>query len=129
VDASQPAPGSVDAYIAAFPPEVQAILQQIRSTVRAVAPEAQETIKYQMPTFTLNGKNLVHFAAFKGHIGFYPAPPGDAGLGEELAAYTSGKGTLKFPLDQPIPLALIEKTVRYRMGQRQKRRAGGPTDS
>jgi len=129
VDGSEPAPGSVDAYIAAFPPEVQAILQLIRATVRQVAPEAQETIKYQMPTFTLNGRNLVYFAAFKSHIGFYPAPPSDAGLGEELAAHTSGKGTLKFPLDRPIPLALIERTVRYWMGRRQKRHAGGPTDS
>jgi uncharacterized protein YdhG (YjbR/CyaY superfamily) len=107
------APKSIDEYIAGFPPEVQEILQRIRATVREAAPEARETIKYEMPTFTLNG-NLVHFAAFKKHIGFYPAPRGVEDLEDEVARYRGAKSSLRFPLDEPIPFDLITKIVHLR---------------
>jgi uncharacterized protein YdhG (YjbR/CyaY superfamily) len=104
---------NIDAYIAGFPEEVQTALQQVRAAVKAAAPEATEAIKYAMPTFVLNG-NLVHFAAYKHHIGFYPVPTGDAAFDKLLSPYkTSGKGTVQFPLDQPMPVALIAKIVQY----------------
>lgn len=108
------APQTIDEYIAGFPKDVQTILQKIRRTVRKAAPEAEETIKYQMPTFTLQG-NLVHFAAFKKHIGFYPVPTGIEKFKKELAAYESGKGSVQFPLDQPIPYGLISRIVKFRV--------------
>jgi uncharacterized protein YdhG (YjbR/CyaY superfamily) len=108
------APGTIDEYIAGFPPKVQAILQKIRLTIRQAAPDAEETISYQMPTFTLHG-NLVHFAAFKNHIGFYPVPTGIEKFKQELAAYEGGKGSVKFPLDQPIPYDLIGRIVKFRV--------------
>ena len=110
----QSAPKTIDEYIAGFPPDVQAILQKIRLTIRKAAPDAKETISYQMPTFTLNG-NLVHFAAFKTHIGFYPVPTGIEQFKTELAAYKQGKGSVQFPLDQPIPYGLISKIVKFRV--------------
>jgi uncharacterized protein YdhG (YjbR/CyaY superfamily) len=112
--AGQPAVRTIDAYIAAFPNDVQAILEQIRMTIRETVPDAQETISYQMPTFTLNGQYLVHFAAYKKHIGLYPAPTGVTEFHEALAVYGAGKGTLKFPLDQPIPFDLIRRFVAFR---------------
>ena len=108
------APATIDAYIAAFPDDVQAILQQIRCTVHDAAPEATEAISYQMPTFKLHG-NLVHFAAFKSHIGFYPVPSGIEAFQEELAAYKQGKGSVQFPLDRPMPYDLIRRIVEYRV--------------
>jgi uncharacterized protein YdhG (YjbR/CyaY superfamily) len=108
-------PPTIDAYIAEFSPEVQAILQKIRATIRQAAPRAEEKISYQMPTFTLNGKNLAHFAAFKKHIGFYPTPRGIAAFKDDLAAYKGAKGSVQFPVDQPIPYALIRKIVKYRV--------------
>jgi len=105
---------TIDEYIAGFPEEVQAVLEQIRATVKEVVPQAAETIKYDMPTFVLNG-NLVHFAAFKKHIGFYPAPTGDPAFEEELSGYKQGKGSVQFPLDQPMPLNLIIKIVKDRV--------------
>ena len=110
----QTAPTTIDEYIAGFPPDVQAILQKIRATIRTAAPQAEETIKYQMPTFTLHG-NLVHFAAFKNHIGFYPVPTGIEAFKKELSIYQSGKGSVQFPLDQPIPYGLISKIVKFRV--------------
>ena len=110
----QSAPATIDEYIAGFPPDVQAILQKIRSTIRKAAPSAEETIKYQIPTFTLQG-NLVHFAAFKKHIGFYPTPAGTEKFKKELAVYKSAKGSVQFPLDQPIPYGLISKIVKFRV--------------
>lgn len=104
----------IDAYIASFPPNVQEILQQIRQTIREAAPDAQETISYQMPTFTLHG-NLVHFAAFRKHIGFYPIPTGIEAFKDELAVYKQGKGSVQFPLDQPIPYDLISRIVTFRV--------------
>jgi len=112
----QKAPKNIDEYIAGFPPEIQEILQKIRLTIRKAAPKAEEAIKYMMPTFTLNG-NLVHFAAFKNHIGFYPAPKGIEAFKDELAAYELSKGTIRFPLDKPIPYTLIGKIVKLRVTQ------------
>jgi uncharacterized protein YdhG (YjbR/CyaY superfamily) len=107
-------PTTIDEYIAGFPPDVQAILQKIRATIRQAAPQAEEAIKYQIPTFVLNG-NLVHFAAFKQHIGFYPTPTGMEQFHKELAAYNSSKGAVQFPLDKPIPYGLISKIVKFRV--------------
>jgi uncharacterized protein YdhG (YjbR/CyaY superfamily) len=107
---------TIDEYIAAFAPEVRKILEKIRQTIRKVAPDAQETISYQIPTFKLNG-SLVHFAAFKKHIGFYPPVRGDAKLMKAIAPYAGEKGNLQFPLDQPIPYDLIEKIATLRVKQ------------
>lgn len=104
---------SIDAYIADYPPGIQEKLEAMRRTIRGAAPEAKEIISYQMPTFYLNG-NLVHFAAFKQHIGFYPAPSGIEAFREELAAYKGAKGSVQFPLDQPLPLELVRRIVAFR---------------
>lgn len=109
-----PGARDIDAYIAGFPEDVQEILQKIRATIRREAPGAQEAIKYGMPTFVLNG-NLIHFAAYKGHIGLYPAPRGNAKFKDELSAYEGGKGTVKFPLDKPVPYDLICRIVKFRV--------------
>jgi uncharacterized protein YdhG (YjbR/CyaY superfamily) len=111
---SQSAPKDIDQYIAAFPKNVQDRLQRIRRTIRKAAPDAEEAIKYRMPTFTLNG-NLVHFAAFKNHIGFYPAPRGIEKFKKELFAYEGAKGSVRFPLEKAVPLALISKIVKFRV--------------
>jgi uncharacterized protein YdhG (YjbR/CyaY superfamily) len=113
-------PKDIDEYIANVPQDVQEVLEKIRLTVRQAAPEAKETIKYEMPTFTLNG-NLVHFAAFKTHIGFYPPPTGLASHKNELAAYSGPKGSLMFPLDQPIPYDLIREIVTFRVKENLER--------
>ena len=110
----QTAPKNIDEYIAGFPDDVQEILEKIRMTIRKAAPEAEETISYQIPAFTLKGRHLVYFAAFKKHVGFYPTPIGNAEFKEELSVYGAGKGTAKFPLDQPIPFGLIRKIVKFR---------------
>lgn len=110
------APKSIDDYIAGFSPEVQAILQRIRLTIGKTAPDAQETISYQIPAFELHGA-LVYFAAFKNHIGFYPPVRGDARLEKRVSRYAGEKGNLRFPLDQPIPYDLIEGIVKLRMKQ------------
>jgi uncharacterized protein YdhG (YjbR/CyaY superfamily) len=107
---------SIDEYIAGFPKDVQMLLESIRATIRKAAPAAEETIKYAIPTFTLEG-NLVHFAAFKNHIGFYPAPTGIEAFKKETAQYEAGKGTMQFPLDHPLPLALVSKIVKFRVAQ------------
>lgn len=109
-------PGNIDEYIASFSPEVQAILERIRLTIRNAAPGARETISYKMPAFRLNGV-LVYFAAFRKHIGFYPPVRGDAKLQKAIAAYAGEKGNLRFPLDQPIPFDLIERIVKLRVKQ------------
>ncbi len=109
-------PADIDEYIAAFPAEVQRILKMIRKTIRKAAPEAVEAISYRIPTFRLGGKNLVHFAAFKSHISVYPAPRDSEELGEEIAAYKGGKGTVQFPIGSELPLDLIGRIVRYRLG-------------
>jgi uncharacterized protein YdhG (YjbR/CyaY superfamily) len=107
-------PKTIDEYIAKFPKDVQEILEKIRLAVRKAAPGAEETIKYRMPTFTLQG-NLVFFAAFKKHIGFYPPTTGDEQFNQELSAYQGPKGSLKFPLNKPIPYDLIGKIVTIRV--------------
>ena len=107
-------PKNIDDYIAGFPQEVQQKLEKIRETIRDAAPDAVEKISYQMPTFALEG-NLVHFAAFKHHIGFYPAPRGIEAFQEELSAYEGGKGSVQFPLDEPIPYDLISRIVAFRV--------------
>ena len=109
-------PKSIDEYITLFSPEVQAILEQIRSTIRNAAPDAKETISYQIPAFTLNGA-LVYFAAFKNHIGFYPPVRGNARLEKAISPYAGEKGNLRFPLDHPIPYGLIERIVKHRVKQ------------
>lgn len=107
---------TIDAYIAAFPEDIQERLQAIRATIRAAAPEATEAISYGMPTFRLYG-NLVHFAAFKNHIGFYPAPSGIENFKEQLVSYKTSKGALQFPLDRPIPHELVAEIVRFRVDE------------
>ena len=120
MDTNQPEPRTIDEYILSFPPDVQEILQKIRAIIHAIAPDAQETIKYRMPTFTLNG-NLVHFAAYKNHIGFYPVPTGIEAFKEELSAYEGGKGSVQFPLDQPIPYDLIRRIVEFRVNENRQK--------
>jgi uncharacterized protein YdhG (YjbR/CyaY superfamily) len=110
----------INAYINQFPKEIQDILEEIRKTIHQAAPEAKEAIKYGMPTFVLNG-NLVHFAAFKNHIGFYPAPTGIDAFINELEIYRTGKGTIQFPIGKPIPFDLISKVVKYRMEENLKK--------
>lgn len=107
-------PENIDAYIAGFPGDVQKSLELVRKTVKQAAPGAEETIKYNMPAFT-TGKNLVYFAAFKNHIGFYPAPTDDPDYKNDLAGYKTGKGSVQFPLDRPMPLGLIVKIVNWRL--------------
>ena len=108
------APKNIDDYVASFSPEIQSILEKIRLTIRKAAPDAEEKISYRIPTFTLDG-NLVHFAAFKKHIGFYPPVRGDEKLKKEITAYAGEKGNLRFPLDNRIPYALISKIVKVRV--------------
>jgi uncharacterized protein YdhG (YjbR/CyaY superfamily) len=113
---------TIDEYIAGFSSDVQKILQKIRTTIKKAAPKAEETISYAIPTFRLNG-NLVHFAAFKKHIGFYPPIKGDAELKKAIAPYAGPKGNLQFPLDAPIPYALITRIVKRRVKENSERAA------
>jgi uncharacterized protein YdhG (YjbR/CyaY superfamily) len=115
-------PTTIAEYIAAYPPEVRAILQKIRTTISNAAPDAEETISYRIPAFKQNGI-LVYFAAFKHHIGFYPPVKGDANLMKALARYAGEKGNLQFPLDQPIPYALIKRIVTFRVKQNRAKTA------
>lgn len=107
---------SVDNYIKAYPKEVQLLLKQMRTTIKKAAPKAEEKIGYGIPTFTLNG-NLVHFGAFKSHIGFFPGPGGILAFKKELEAYKTSKGTIQFPFEKKLPLALVTKIVRLRVKQ------------
>ena len=113
-------PRNIDEYIASFSPEVQSILEKIRSTIKKAAPEAEEKISYQIPTFALMG-NLIHFAAFKKHIGLYPPVKGDEKINAALSRYKGEKGNLKFPLDEPIPYALISRVVKFRVKEQLER--------
>lgn len=106
---------SIDEYIKTFPEDVQIILTKMRKTIQAVAPRSVEGISYGIPTFKLNGKNLVHFAGWKTHIGFYPAPSGASTFSKELARYKAGKGSAQFPLDEPIPFELVKRIVIFRV--------------
>jgi uncharacterized protein YdhG (YjbR/CyaY superfamily) len=106
---------TIDGYIASFPKETQGKLQKIRQTLKKAAPEAFEAISYQIPTFKVNGRNLVHFAAWKEHIGFYATPSGNAAFKKELLKYKVAKGSIQFPLDEPIPYDLITQIARFRV--------------
>ncbi len=106
---------TINAYIKVFPKDVQPVLKKVRTTIKAVVPKADEAIKYAIPTFIVNGKNLVHFAAYKNHIGFYPAPSAIVKFKKELAKYETSKGAIKFPLTEPIPYPLIKKITQYRL--------------
>jgi uncharacterized protein YdhG (YjbR/CyaY superfamily) len=114
-------PKTIDDYIAGFPADVQAILQMVRQTISKAAHEAEETISYQIPTFKLHGKYLIYFAGYQKHIGLYPVPRGSEKFKRELAAYGGGKGTLRLPLDQPIPYGLITRIVKFRIRDNQER--------
>jgi uncharacterized protein YdhG (YjbR/CyaY superfamily) len=109
---------SVDAYISTFPPDVQTVLQTARDTIRAAAPDAKESISYQIPTFSINGRPVVYLAGWKKHISLYPMPELDETLGSQLAPYSSGKGTAKFGLGKPIPHELITILVQRLVAQR-----------
>jgi uncharacterized protein YdhG (YjbR/CyaY superfamily) len=113
---------NIDEYISDFPKDVQEILEKMRKTIREAAPDAEEAIKYQIPTFVLNG-NLVHFAAYKNHIGFYPAASGIEQFKDELSVWEISKGTVRFPLDQPIPLELIGRITKFRVQENLNRAA------
>jgi uncharacterized protein YdhG (YjbR/CyaY superfamily) len=124
MDTAQSVPSTMDEYIAGFPPGVREDLQAIRAAVRDAAPEAEETIKYGMPTFVLDG-NLVYFAAFKKHIGFYgtSVEMGGGVLRDEISAYAGPKGSLKFPFGQPVPLDLVRRIVKIRIADNRERAA------
>jgi uncharacterized protein YdhG (YjbR/CyaY superfamily) len=111
---------SMDEYIASFPQETQKVLEEVRATIKAVAPDAKEKISYQIPTFELNGRNLIHFAGWKKHVSLYPVPAGDEAFEKKISKYVAGKGTLKFPLDKPLPMKLISKIVEYRVADNLK---------
>jgi uncharacterized protein YdhG (YjbR/CyaY superfamily) len=111
---------SMNEYIGTFPEDIQKILQELRATIKAAAPDAEEKISYQMPTFALKG-NLVHFAAFKNHIGLYPTPSGTQAFKRELSIYQGAKGSIKFPIDKPLPLKLISKIVKFRVAENLKK--------
>ena len=112
---------TIDEYIKIFPQDVQSILERMRQTIRKATPEAVESISYQMPTFELNGKNLVYFAGYKNHIGFYPVPSGIRAFKKELSQYKTGKGSLQFPIDKPVPYDLVKKIVMFRVKENMKK--------
>ena len=111
---------SIDEYIAACPEQAQSYMQKIRETIKAVAPDAKEKISYQIACFELNGKNLVHFAGWKRHVSMYPTPAGTEAFNKEIAKYAGGKGTTKFPLNEPLPLKLIRQIVKLRVADNLK---------
>ncbi len=108
-------PTDIDEYISGFPKEVQALLEKMRGTIRKAAPEAQETISYNVPAFTLGGKKLVWFAAFKSHVGFYPGAAAIAAFKEELSRYKTARGSAQFPFKDPLPLDLVSRIVKFRV--------------
>ena len=112
---------NVDDYIASFPIETQAILEQVRATIKKAAPAAEESISYAMPAYKFNGKPLVYFAGYEKHIGFYATPTGHEAFEKELSIYKQGKGSVQFPLDKPIPLYLIERITKFRVEENLKK--------
>jgi uncharacterized protein YdhG (YjbR/CyaY superfamily) len=120
------ASSTIDEYIAGFPKNIQEILEKLRAAISKAAPAAKETINYAIPTFTLNG-NLVHFAAFRNHIGFYPAPSGIKAFEKELSVYEGAKGSVKFPIDKPLPLGLVRKIVKFRVEENLEKAKGKNT--
>jgi uncharacterized protein YdhG (YjbR/CyaY superfamily) len=115
-------PGTIDQYIATFPPDVRAVLEQVRTTIRKAAPDAAEAMKYGVPTFVL-GENLVHFGGFKTHVGFYPSPSAIEAFKKELSVYEGAKGSVKFPFDRRMPLALIRRIVKFRVQEARQKTA------
>ena len=113
---------TIDEYIESFPENVQDILEELRDTIRKTAPGVAESISYQMPTFKLDRKRLAYFSAWKNHIGFYSIPVGDAAFRKELSPYSGDKGSLRFPMDKPIPYDLVKKIVMFRMREIQQKR-------
>jgi len=111
---------SIDEYIAGFPEETQRALMEIRATIKAIFPKAEERISYKMPAFKLNGEYFIHFSAWKNHIGMYPIPEGNAAFQKEIEPYRSAKSSLNFPLDKPMPLKLIGKVVKFRVAENLK---------
>ena len=120
MDKDQAIPRTIDEYIAGFPPDIQAILEKIRTTIRKAAPQAEEAIGYRMPTFKLYG-NLVHFAAYAHHVGFYPTSSGIERFSRELSRFKTSRGTIQFPLDDPIPYELIARITRFRVEENRTR--------
>lgn len=112
---------SIDEYISIFPKDIQKILEEVRGTIKAAAPETEEKISYGIPTFTLNGKYLIYFAGWKNHISIYPIPTGSEAFNKQVSKYVEGKGTLKFPLDKPLPLKLITKIVKLKVAEHRKK--------
>jgi uncharacterized protein YdhG (YjbR/CyaY superfamily) len=115
MQSKQAAPKTIDEYIANYPKDIQALLKKMRQTIKKAAPNAEEKINYGIPTFTLAGRNLVHFGASKNHVGFYPTPSGIKQFEKELSVYEGAKGSVQFPFDQPIPYPLITKIVKFRV--------------
>ena len=115
---------SIDEYIAACPPDSQDYLRQIRKLIRSLVPDAKEKISYQMAAFERNGKNLIHFAGWKQHVSLYPVPAGSEAFERQIAKYAGGKGTLKFPLDEPLPIKLIERVVKLHLEANKKENQG-----
>lgn len=121
MDASRKQFKTMDEYINTFPQDVQRILNELRQTIKEAAPGTEEMINYQIPTFTLHG-NLVHFAAFENHIGFYPTPSGMEAFKKELSSYKGAKGSVQFPINEPLPLPLIRRIVEYRVKENMERK-------
>jgi uncharacterized protein YdhG (YjbR/CyaY superfamily) len=115
---------SVDEYIAACPPESQAYLQEIRKLIRTLVPDAKERISYQIAAFERNGKNLIHFAGWKKHVSLYPVPAGSEAFERQIAKYVDGKGTVKFALDEPLPIKLIERIIKLHLAVNKKQTKG-----
>jgi len=113
---------TIDEYIARFPKDVRDVLEELRRVIRESAPKAEETISYGIPTFDLNGRHLVHFAAYKNHVGFYPTPSAIEAFKKELSAFRTSKGTVQFPLDKPIPFDLVKKIVKFRVKENESKR-------
>ncbi|MDF9798617.1 uncharacterized protein YdhG (YjbR/CyaY superfamily) [Catalinimonas alkaloidigena] len=114
-------PETIDEYIADFPQDIQEVLEKVRATIHKAAPEAEEAISYQIPTFKMNGKNLVHFSAYKNHIGFYPGASGIEAFKRKLVEYKFAKGSVQFPLGRALPYELISEIVRYRVKENQEK--------
>ena len=115
---------SIDEYISACPPDSQAYLRQIRKLIRALVPDANERISYQMAAFERNGRNLIHFAGWKKHVSLYPVPAGSEAFERQITKYAGGKGTLKFPLDEPLPIKLIERVIKLHLDVNKKQAKG-----
>ena len=113
----RPIAASIDQYIAGFRPETRTMLDELRALIKASAPDVTETISYAIPTFDLDGRHLVHFAGYEGHIGFYPTGAGIEAFKDELKSYRFGKGSVRFPLDRPLPTDLIRRIVKFRVRQ------------